>query len=397
MMASPEQAALKSPELTSGEEKSSSIASTSNRKMKPKRSVTIEEPSRTSGYVSGRRPSEGCPTVSSIEYSPNELNTNHLHAHRHELHEYDDSDQLNFLPIVYSPLYDIRFFKIQKLHPFDSKKWGRIAAEVSEYLTDKTGSHSCHRRSKVNFLTPKRIIANEELQVIHTQKFVDRIHGSKTTVIRATEVALLAFLPMKVITRRLLTPLKWQVSGSILAGKVALDQGWSINLGGGFHHCSSEIPGGFCLFADISIMIKFLWNHVNQSYKFLILDLDAHQGNGHERDVLFTMTEREQSLVYIMDVFNADIYPHDDQAKEGINRCIEIKSRTVGQAYNNLVSFHLKAALDDFSPDLVIYNAGTDILDGDPLGKLAVDFDSVVKRDQIVFTEVMYHRSSIGE
>lgn len=203
--------ALKSPELNSIEERSiaSSICSSCNRKAKPKRSVTIEEPShsRTSGYASaGRRPSEAVALTTSIEiHSPSDnhfsSNNSHLHPHLHELHEYDDSDQLNFLPIVYSPVYDIHFFKIQKIHPFDSKKWGRIAAEVTEYLTDKNGSHSCHRRSRVNFLAPKRIITKEELQVIHTQKFVDRIHGSKTTVIRATEVALLAFLPMRVITR----------------------------------------------------------------------------------------------------------------------------------------------------------------------------------------------------
>jgi len=264
---------------------------------------------------------------------------------------------------------------------------------VSDFLTGKIGS-GC-KRTKVNFLVPKRIISKEELQVVHSKKFVDRIHSSRTNIMMATEVALIGFLPMKVINRKLLTPLKWQVSGSILAAKVALDHGWAINLGGGFHHCSSESAGGFCLFADITLMIKFLWNHVNPGYKILVLDLDAHQGNGHERDVLFTMTEREQSLIYIMDMFNSDIYPRDSEAKEGINRCIEIKSRTTGPAYNHLLSFHLKAALDDFSPDLVIYNAGTDILDGDTLGKLSVDFDSVVKRDQIVFTEVLFRRHSI--
>ena len=369
--------------------------------VKAKRSVTVVEPKKHSSPGHGSTARNH--TVSSIEYSSsssgnNNLPVNHLHPNRHELHDYDASDQLNFLPIVFHPSYDISFFKIHKLHPFDSKKWGRIASEVDSFLTNKSGTSGCSsRRTKVQFLTPKRIVSKEELQVIHTKKFVDRIHSSRRTIVMATEVALLAFLPMKVINTRLLTPLKWQVSGSILAGKVALDQSWAIHLGGGFHHCSSESPGGFCLFADISLMIKFLWNHVNQSFKFLILDLDAHQGNGHERDVLFTMTEREQSLIYIMDVFNPDIYPRDHEAKEGINRCIEVKSRTPGQAYLNLVSYHLKAALDDFAPDLVIFNAGTDILEGDPLGKLSVDFDSVVKRDQIVFTEVMYRRHSIGK
>jgi len=29
-------------------------------------------------------------------------------------------------PIVYSPAYNIRFGGLENLHPFDSKKWGRV-------------------------------------------------------------------------------------------------------------------------------------------------------------------------------------------------------------------------------------------------------------------------------
>ena len=33
---------------------------------------------------------------------------------------------------------------------------------------------------------------------------------------------------------------------------------------------------------------------------------------------------------------------------------------------------HLPAVLDEFDPDIVVYNAGTDILEGDPLGNLDI-------------------------
>jgi len=32
----------------------------------------------------------------------------------------------NQWPIVYSPAYNIRFGGLENLHPFDSKKWGRV-------------------------------------------------------------------------------------------------------------------------------------------------------------------------------------------------------------------------------------------------------------------------------
>ena len=43
--------------------------------------------------------------------------------------------------------------------------------------------------------------------------------------------------------------------------------------------------------------------------KVMIVDLDAHQGNGHERDFM------HDENVYIMDVYNREIYPHDGFAK----------------------------------------------------------------------------------
>ena len=46
----------------------------------------------------------------------------------------------------------------------------------------------------------------------------------------------------------------------------------------------------------------------------MIIDLDAHQGNGHERDFF------NDKDVYILDVYNRNIYPHDGYAKQAISR-----------------------------------------------------------------------------
>lgn len=47
--------------------------------------------------------------------------------------------------------------------------------------------------------------------------------------------------------------------------------------------------------------------------RVMIIDLDAHQGNGHERDF---MDDKE---VHIVDAFNPHIYPGDDFAAKGIS------------------------------------------------------------------------------
>lgn len=41
-------------------------------------------------------------------------------------------------------------------------------------------------------------------------------------------------------------------------------------------------------------------------------------------------------------------------------------------------------SFERFRPDIVFYNAGTDILVGDPLGGMSISPDAVIQRDEIV-------------
>jgi hypothetical protein len=93
-----------------------------------------------------------------------------------------------------------------------------------------------------------------------------------------------------------------QVGGTVLSAKLAKDKGWAINLGGGFHHCCSNEGGGFCAYADITLTIQFAFERLGIS-RVMIIDLDAHQGNGHEHDFM------NNKSIYILDMYNSDIYP----------------------------------------------------------------------------------------
>lgn len=44
-----------------------------------------------------------------------------------------------------------------------------------------------------------------------------------------------------------------------------------------------------------------------------------------------------------------------------------------------------KVAGRRFNPELLVYNAGTDILEGDPLGRLKISPDGIALRDEKVF------------
>ena len=93
-----------------------------------------------------------------------------------------------------------------------------------------------------------------------------------------------------------------------MAAVSSLKLKWAINLGGGSHHASSTTGGGLCIYPDITLTIHYLKTR-NNIKKVLIIDLDANQGNGHERDHL----NRED--IYIVDAYNHNIYPGDREAK----------------------------------------------------------------------------------
>ncbi|XP_058856093.1 histone deacetylase 11-like isoform X3 [Acipenser ruthenus] len=259
------------------------------------------------------------------------------------------------MPIVYSPEYNITFMGLEKMHPFDAGKWGKVIGFLKEeqLITDDN-------------IVEAREATEDDLLVVHTRRYLNKLknhilEGSREwsfVVATITEIPPLLLLPNFLVQRRVLRPLRTQTGGTIMAGKLAIDRGWAINVGGGFHHCSSDKGGGFCAYADITLAIK---------------------GNGHERDFM------DDKRVYIMDVYNRYIYPGDGFAKRAIKRKVELDWGTEDQEYLQKVEMHVEGALNEVKPDVLVYNAGTDILDGDPLGGLAISPQGIIKRDEILF------------
>ncbi|XP_072844966.1 histone deacetylase 11 isoform X2 [Pogona vitticeps] len=280
-------------------------------------------------------------------------------------------------PIVYSPDYNITFMGLEKLHPFDAGKWGKVVNFLKEakLITDDS-------------VVRAREATEEDLLVVHTRQYLNRLKWS-FVVATITEIPPVLFLPNFLVQRKVLRPLRTQTGGTIMAGKLAIERGWAINIGGGFHHCSSDKGGGFCAYADISLAIKFLFERLEGVSKATIIDLDAHQGNGHERDFM------EDRRVYIMDVYNRYIYPGDGFAKRAIRWKVELDWGTEDGEYLQKVKAHVESALNEVKSDIVVYNAGTDILDGDPLGGLAISPQGIIDRDEIVFRAARKHKIPI--
>ncbi|RZB77479.1 histone deacetylase 11, partial [Asbolus verrucosus] len=272
-------------------------------------------------------------------------------------------------PIVYRPEYNVHFLGLEKLHPFDAGKWGHIF----KYL--KTAGLV----GEDTIAVPNEA-TKEDLLVVHSKKYLKSLKCS-FTVAAITEVLPMCLVPNYLVQRGYLKPMRFQTGGSILAGKLALERGWAINLGGGFHHCCASKGGGFCVYADITLLIHFVFNHHPKTVQnVMIVDLDAHQGNGYQRDF------RDNPNVYIIDVYNRGIYPFDREARSYINRKVELRHFTEDEEYLKLVATNFDEALEEFIPQLIVYNAGTDVLKGDPLGCLSVTSQGIIERDELVFS-----------
>lgn len=303
------------------------------------------------------------------------------------------------LPIVYSPKYNISFWGIENLHPFDSKKYANVVnmLETAGILSE-------------NQLAPAPEASLESLKDVHTTKYLEELENSPLKVAMVTQLAPLALLPAFLLRKKVLHPMRLMAGGSVLAAALALERGWALNLGGGMHHASYHDGGGWCCYDDITLLLRTLKRASKGEFnRAMIIDVDVHQGNGHERSKLHfaklaaqgngptststSTTAADMPDTFTVDVYNKQIYPLDEPAKAGIDVDVPLFLGTGDKEYLTKLS----AALDEAfrrcqpPPQLVVYNAGTDILAGDPLGGLDVSEQGVIERDEMVFQAALKH------
>ncbi|KAL6742696.1 hypothetical protein Aduo_015820 [Ancylostoma duodenale] len=301
-------------------------------------------------------------------------------------------------PLVFHEIYDVKMFGIEKCHPFDAGKWGRVYAKLKGRLCLKVriSLRTYPLFPEWQLVSDDTIVrpmeaTKSDLLIAHTKLYLNSLY-SPCILAKVVEVPIACIIPTCITDkyflkrmRQVLFPTQhfyphywYQCGGTVAACRLALDRGWAVHLGGGFHHAYRSFGGGFCVYADISLALKILFA-LKLINKAIIVDLDAHQGNGHERD--FGNDQR----VYILDIYNPRIYPWDHKAQEGITRSVHVGSMTSDAEYLKLVKHNLSVALSNFHCNLVIFNAGTDSLENDPLGGLCLNPECIIRRDELVF------------
>jgi histone deacetylase 11 len=333
------------------------------------------------------------------------------------------SENQEKLPIIYHPNYTPTFGSkfldtiMSWVHPFDAKKYEK----VYNYLVNNAGI------SPDRFYTPEKI-SDADLLLVHTPQYLTSLKSSRT-ISRAVDLAdALVFIPNSFLQKSVLEPMRWAAGGTVLGAKLALEHGWAINLSGGYHHAKPNGAEGGCLFADIPLAIKKA-RETNPNLKVLIIDLDAHQGNGNAY-----FAQQDPSL-FIFDMYNTNEYPvftgssragsedtrqwikfaHPLRGGKLVNKVgsldvsridfLNITEHPEGRAVNDaeylsVLYKNLPAVLQQLEnegnkPDLIIYNAGTDPYEEDAWGCMNVSVQGLIYRDNFVFSVAYSHKVPI--
>jgi len=164
------------------------------------------------------------------------------------------------------------------------------------------------------------------------------------------------------------------VGGGITAGekvcKGELDR--AVSLGGGFHHAGRNYGGGFCLFNDVAVTVQYIREEFNLK-KALIVDYDVHFGNGtsdifySDPNVLFISVHQDPRTLYPGTGFIEQI---GKGAGEGYNVNIPLPPGTGDETYLYALKEILVPLSEEFKPEIIVGNGGSDPHFADSLGNL---------------------------
>jgi acetoin utilization deacetylase AcuC-like enzyme len=260
---------------------------------------------------------------------------------------------MGLMKVIYSDQYDLHLGD----HVFPSIKYRLIKEKLLRDGIVQPGE----------IVTPQPA-SDDDIALVHDRDYIRKLQTGK--------LSYLEILRLEIPYSPELVRAVWlSAGGSILAGRLALEDGAAINIGGGFHHAYPDHGEGFCVLNDIAIAIRALQKDKTIE-RAMTVDCDVHQGNGTA--AIFG----GDPSVFTLSIHQANNYPHpkppsslDINLLDGVNDAEYLAAFGEG----------LDKALGEASPELIIYVAGADPYREDQLGGLKLTVEGLQKRDRLVF------------
>jgi acetoin utilization deacetylase AcuC-like enzyme len=210
---------------------------------------------------------------------------------------------------------------------------------------------------------------DEDVLLVHNPSYVNKLKTGCFSPIEAMRLE----VPY---SRELVDAFYLGAGGSILAGRLALDEKAAVNLGGGFHHAYPEHGEGFCLIHDVAVAIRRLQKD-RKVVRAMVVDCDVHQGNGTA--AIF----RKDPDVFTLSIHQASNYP---AWKPPSDLDINLADGVEDAEYLDRLGGGLAASLEKFTPEVLFYLAGADPYAGDQLGGLKLTVEGLLRRDRLVLS-----------
>ncbi len=255
--------------------------------------------------------------------------------------------------VIYHPRYDLNLGP----HVFPSQKF-RLIYEL--LLRDNISVPE-------DFAEPGPA-SDEDLLRVHTPEWVGKLKNGTLT---ASEV-----MKLEVPYSPELVQAVWLAAGgSILAGRLALRDGFACNLSGGFHHAHANHGEGFCAIHDVAVAIRSLQSQ-GTIKKAIVVDTDVHHGNGTAH--IF----RDDSSVFTLSIHQENNYP---SYKPASDLDLPLDDGVEDEEYLATLLPAVARVLNDFCPEILFYVGGADPYVEDQLGGLRLSKSGLKARDKGVF------------
>ena len=206
-----------------------------------------------------------------------------------------------------------------------------------------------------------------DVQRVHDAAYIDRLLRG---TMPAAEQRVLGFPWSEGLVERSFRA----AGGTLEAAHHALDAGIAMNLAGGTHHAFASHGEGFCVLNDVAIAVQAL-RAAGRIRRAVVIDLDVHQGNGTH--AIFAGDE----ATFTFSMHGRRNYPF---RKVGGTLDVELEDGTGDTEYLERLAAVLPDVLARARADFVFYLAGADPHEGDTLGRLALTFDGLMRRDALV-------------
>ncbi|MGC6426371.1 MAG: histone deacetylase [Akkermansiaceae bacterium] len=166
----------------------------------------------------------------------------------------------------------------------------------------------------------------------------------------------------------------------------ALQDGISAVLAGGTHKAFGDHGEDYCVFNDVAVAIRDL-QVSHPGIKVMVVDTDAHRGSGTS-----AILENDPNVF----TYSIHVGMRANASTVAGSMDVETVRYVEGPMYLKQLFTSLAAALDVFSPDLVIWVAGADNHRNDRLGGMLLNLNDFAKRDEVIIRAFMRNRIPVA-